>query len=185
MIGVHFRSGGAGPFLDIPVSELVDTHVPLRYAADPGAAILRERLMVGGSPEARLDVLERWLMQRLLRRRHRDQAIAWAVRMIERRPNVRMHDIAARIGRSSRWFIDRFASEVGLTPKTFSRVRRFQAAVGLMHARSGIDFADLALSLGYADQAHFSHEFRAIGGITPTAYLAGRTAHPNHVAVAD
>lgn len=181
VIGVHFKRGGAGPFLDVPLSELTNTHAPLGDVAGP--ASLRDRILEAGEPEGRLDVLQQWLMQRLLRRPERDPAIAWAVRQFEHQPHVRISAVADQIGRSSRWFVERFNAEVGLTPKVFSRVRRFQQALRHMHAGAAVDLADLALSTGYFDQAHFTHDFRSIAGITPTAYVAARTEHPNHVAI--
>jgi AraC-like DNA-binding protein len=181
IIGVQFKRGGAGPFLDVPVSELTNTHAALGDVAGPVS--LRDRLLEAGDPETRLDVLQQWLMQRLLRRPDRDPAIAWAVRQFEHQPHIRISAVADRIGRSSRWFIDRFATEVGLTPKVFSRVQRFQLALRQMHETANVDLADLAVDTGYFDQAHFSHDFRSIAGITPTAYLSARTDHPNHVRV--
>ena len=183
MIGVQFTSRGAGPFVSVPLSELANTHVPLRYVVDPAAAVLRERLLARGSAELRLDVVEQWLMQRFVRRSSGDAAIAWAVRAIEQQPQVRIRDLAHRVGRSWRWFVERFSLEVGLTPKVYSRLCRFQNALQRLHSDRELDLADVAVSLGYFDQAHFAHEFRAIAGITPTAYRAARTPHHNHVAI--
>jgi AraC-like DNA-binding protein len=183
MIGVQFTSGGAGPFVSVSLSELANAHAPLRYVVDPAAAVLRERLLAIGSAERRLDVLEQWLMHRFVRRSSGDAAIAWAVQAIEEDPQLRIRDVADRVGRSWRWFVERFSLEVGLTPKVFSRLCRFQNALHRLHGDREIDLADVAVSLGYFDQAHFAHEFRAIAGITPTAYRAARTAHHNHVAI--
>jgi AraC-like DNA-binding protein len=185
MIGVHFTSGGAAPFLQVPVSELANAHAPLRDVGDAGVATLRERLLSTDSAHARLALLEKWLTLQTARQETDDEAIAWAVGAIERRPHVRMRDLTACIGHSSRWFIQRFSEHVGLTPKVFSRIRRFQHAIERMHGEPDSDLADLALSLGYFDQAHFAHDFRAIAGMTPTAYLSARTAYPNHVALVD
>ena len=48
-----------------------------------------------------------------------------------------------------------------------------------------IELADIALSCGYYDQAHFAHDFLAFSGINPTTYLRQRTAHMNHVPIPD
>jgi AraC-like DNA-binding protein len=89
--------------------------------------------------------------------------------------------VTTQVGRSSRWFIDRFASDVGLTPKVFSRVQRFQAALRDAHRRPSVDLADLAAAAGYFDQAHLTHEFNRIAGMSPSVLLAGRTEFLNHV----
>jgi len=73
---------------------------------------------------------------------------------------------------------------VGLTPKLFSRIRRFQKVLAGVEDASEVDWARVALSCGYFDQAHFIHDFRAFAGVNPSTYLRYRT-HRNHVAVHD
>ena len=68
----------------------------------------------------------------MLRRPEPDGAILWAVSQL-RRPQTRVAEVSTRIGRGSRWFTDRFARVVGLTPKVFSRVQRFQSALRRIH----------------------------------------------------
>ena len=81
-----------------------------------------------------------------------------------------------------------FRDQVGLTPKAFWRVRRFQAA--LRHVESGLgrgsrhrpfNGAALAAALGYFDQAHFNREFRVFTGVSPRVYLAQGVERPDHV----
>ena len=85
------------------------------------------------------------------------------------------------IGLSPRRFIEVFSQQVGLTPKRFCRVQRFQHVLRSIYTRDSVDWADLALTCGYFDQAHFIHDFRAFSGLSPTAYADQRGRHPNHV----
>lgn len=183
VIGAYFTRGGAFPFVNIPLTELTNIEAALADVA--GAPTLRDHLLDARDPYARLLRLEDWLMRGLTRVPPGEPAIAWAVAQLERQPHLRVSAVAEHIGRSSRWFTDRFSSEVGLTPKAFSRIRRFHQALRQLHAGTHLDLADLAASVGYYDQAHFTHDFRAIAGITPGAYLSARTEHPNHVAILD
>jgi AraC-like DNA-binding protein len=186
VIGVHFKRGGATPFLDVPASELRDTTAPIEDVCGQAAVSLRERLLEQENPDERLAILERWLAARLMaRRRVAEPAVLWAARQIERRPHVQIREVADHIGRSSRWFISRFADDVGLTPKVFGRVQRFQRALRRLHRSTGPDLAGVAASTGYFDQAHLTHEFRSIAGLTPSQYLASRTGFLNHVAIGD
>ena len=182
IIGAQFAVGGATAFVGVPVDTLTNQTVALRDVSFDHPEILRERLLAAASGEERLRLLESELMEIALRRAGPDAAIAWAVRQIERRPNRPIADVASQIGRSSRWFIDRFASNVGFTPKVFARVHRFHLALNRLHTSSHCNFADVAAGVGYFDQAHFNHDFRTIAGMSPTEYLAGRTEHLNHVA---
>jgi AraC-like DNA-binding protein len=85
------------------------------------------------------------------------------------------------VGLSARRFIELFHRQVGLTPKTFSRVRRFQRVLRAVHGRREIDWAQVALENGYYDQAHFIHDFQGFSGSTPSAYSSLAGPHLNHV----
>jgi len=91
-------------------------------------------------------------------------------------------DVTAQIGLSSRRFIEIFRNQVGLTPKLYCRIRRFQKVLAAIDDASEVDWTGVALKCGYFDQAHFIHDFRAFSGVNPTTYLRNRT-HRNHVAV--
>jgi AraC-like DNA-binding protein len=184
IIGAQFTHGGAAAVLDVPVSDLRNTHAPLAEVVGRSGALLWGRLMDASTPDGRLDLLEAWLRERMLRRPGPDGAIVWAARQLCL-PRTRVGDVTTQIGRSARWIIGRFASDVGLTPKVFSRVQRFQAALRQAHQRPAVDLADLAAGAGYFDQAHLTHEFRRIAGMSPSALLAGRTEFLNHVADAE
>ena len=80
--------------------------------------------------------------------------------------------------------LDLFTAEVGLTPKVFSRLRRFRRALDRVADRPAVDWTVIALECGYYDQAHFIHDFRSFAGMTPTAYEQCRVSL-NHVAILD
>ena len=183
VIGVHFRPGGAFPFFAPPVGELHNLHVALEDLWGASAADLRERLLAVRTPERRMRILADELSKRAVRPLSRHRAVAAALRWFEGPGARTVAEVSREIGLSQRRFIELFKAEVGLTPKLFCRVRRFQEVVRIAHARSEIDWARTAVACGYFDQAHFNHDFRAFAGLTPSAYLARRTAHMNHVPV--
>ena len=82
---------------------------------------------------------------------------------------------------SQRRFIEIFRDQVGLTPKSYGRLRRFRHSLFAIANSQRVDWADLAVACGYSDQSHLIHEFRAFAGLTPSAYLRNRTAHINHL----
>jgi AraC-like DNA-binding protein len=89
--------------------------------------------------------------------------------------------VVEETGCSPRHFIRLFSDEVGLTPKAFCRIRRFQRAVAMLHRAPAADCADVALTCGYYDQSHMIHDFQDIGGLSPASYLSRRAQHMNHV----
>jgi AraC-like DNA-binding protein len=84
--------------------------------------------------------------------------------------HTRVIDIQREAGYSPRHFIALFRAAVGLTPKHYYRVKRFAAALQSLASGRGTNLANLAASLGYSDQSHFTREFRDFAGITPRQY---------------
>jgi AraC-like DNA-binding protein len=97
-------------------------------------------------------------------------------RMIEDRTLVRVEQVAALAAVSVRSLQRLFAGLVGVSPKAVLARYRLQDAAAAIDAGTVTDLADLAASLGWFDQAHFSRDFRAVVGMPPSAYLRG--AHP-------
>jgi AraC-like DNA-binding protein len=166
-VGVHFKAGGAQPFLGVSAGELRDADVPLDALWGTKATELRGRLLEAQTPKARFGVLE----QALLAQRE--------FQGVTRTRTVK--EVSERTGLSQRQFIQLFREEVGLTPKLFCRIRRFQEVIRLVGSERRGEWAELALRCGYFDQAHFVHDFKVFSGTTPMNYLAHRGEHPNHV----
>jgi AraC-like DNA-binding protein len=91
--------------------------------------------------------------------------------MISDRGLVRVDQVAALGGMSVRTLQRLFAGYVGVSPKAVLARYRLQDAAAAIDAGGVDDLAGLATSLGWFDQAHFSRDFRAVVGITPSAYL--------------
>jgi AraC-like DNA-binding protein len=91
-------------------------------------------------------------------------------------------EVTECVGLSARRFIELFRNQVGLAPKVFCRIRRFQKVLRTVEKQGDVDWTAVALSCGYFDQAHFIHDFRAFSGINPSTYLRQRTSR-NHVSV--
>ena len=182
---MHFKPGGALPFVAVPADELHNHVVSLDALWGPVMSSIEARLWEARTPEQRLQILEDVLRARMSHSRARHSAVVYAVSAIDRSHGTRpIADIAQRIGLSTRRFLDVFRSEVGLSPKAFSRMRRFAAVLTTIDGMTNIDWTEVALSCGYFDQAHFNHDFRAFSGVSPSEYLRHRTSR-THVVVSD
>lgn len=180
ILGVHFRPGGAFPFLGARASELADAHVELDLLWGRGARELRERLCAANDPVERFRLLEEALIARLSRAPRRHPAVAFALGCLER-PGASVGELPARVGLSHRRLIEVFSNEVGMTPKRFARVRRFHRAAALAGRsmavarsprRDAPTWSALAIDAGYADQAHMIREFVEFSGFTPSDYVS-------------
>jgi AraC-like DNA-binding protein len=180
-MGVHFKPGGAFPFFNLPAEELQNAHVGLNELWGTQGRCLRERLLEALSPEAKFRVMENALLRRIAQPRDGHRAVRYALSRFRRSPHDSISSVIEEVGLSQRRFIRVFAHEVGLTPKLYCRVHRFQKAIAKTFVQRRFDWAELALECGYFDQAHFVHDFTEFSGLTPTSYMAQRALPGNHV----
>lgn len=192
VMGVHFKPGGSAAFLPMPVKELQNQILSLEDLWQD-AGELRERLQWGNTdPSAssrstitkRFQTLEQYLL-RVMRSQHHHAAVDFALREFERFPQVPVSAVTDQIGLSARHFNQLFRDYIGLTPKLFCRVRRFQRVLSRVEGKRQINWLDVALTCGYFDQAHLIHDFRHFADCTPTEYVAKRGVLPFHVELSD
>jgi AraC-like DNA-binding protein len=176
VMGVHFKRGGAFRFLGVPASELADTHVDLEVLWGKFTQDLREQLCTTTNPAKRFRVLEETLVARLANTVEKHQAVRAALAIFERDAGeARTRDLAAHLGLSQRHFIKVFSDQVGITPKQFGPVQRFQRALDLTRSSSTPDWADIVVACGYFDQSHLIHDFQTFSGLSPTEFHRQRS----------
>ena len=185
VIGIHFRPGGAAPFLGAPASEFTNQHIPVGDVwGEARARELRERLLDAGTPERMFAVLERTLLCRLTQPLLPHPAVAHALCQLTAAPSsIRINGVSAGVGYSPKHFIALFRNSVGLTPKVFCRVKRFQSVIDSLTNHRRVEWTNVALDSGFYDQSHLNREFRAFAGVTPGEYRPVSEDRPNHVPI--
>ena len=180
--GVAFRAGGTSAFVRTPASETRDADTALEALwGRQRTSDLREQLLERTDPDTQLDAIESAL-RAMLRPGAAHPAVAFALRAFDRVPlALHIGAVADATGMSAKRFIERFKTQVGMSPKRYCRIRRFQRALALAHGGAAVDWPQVALDCGYYDQSHFIHEFRSFSGLTPTGYHTAKTAFHNHV----
>lgn len=173
-MGVHFRPGGAFPFVRTTPGELADAHVDVQMLWGSRAVELRERLCTAPTHRRRFRILESALVAQAVDGRRNRPSVQSALQQL-RRPRAMVRDIVASTGLSHRHFASLFREEVGMTPKLFVRVQRFQRAVAILQERPAAEWSGLATECGYYDQAHMIRDFAAFAGSSPGAYLRCRS----------
>lgn len=177
MVGVYFRPGCAGRFIKIAASEVADRIVPLDELW-PGSRLTSE--LSDGDPADRVDRLESVLLSRLRGGREPSSLldIPGLARLVRRRDGrVTVQALADAAGVSRQHLTRAFRERIGLTPKTYCRIARFQA--GLVYAgRADTDWAQVAAESGYADQSHLIAEFRRFSSLTPRTLASRNWFHP-------
>lgn len=171
---------GARAVYGMPAAALVHQLVPLDELLGALGVELVDRLRTATTWAARFAVLDELLLRAVGRsdggervpRVRPEVAEAWR-RLVAARGRVQVGAVAAELGWSRRYLTERFRSEVGLLPKTFARVLRFEHAHELATAHAPLPWADVAALSGYADQAHLVREWSEFTGRSPTAWRRG------------
>lgn len=119
--------------------------------------------------DARLDCVERWLRARLAAGPRPDRRVAWAVQAIEARGgNVDVAALRRELGLSGKHLVSLFREHVGMPPKRYGRLVRFERLVDRVRRGPPRPWAQLAVELGFCDQAYLARDVRALAGMTPT-----------------
>jgi AraC-like DNA-binding protein len=172
-MGVVFRPGGVHAFLNMPADAFQDQNVSLDLIWGSMVRTLRDRLRAANHPAEKFRVLEVALLEHLNEGVQLNAAVRYALQEFARKPQIpRVRELAQEAGLSRRRFTQVFREQIGLTPKLYCRLQRFQNALQQIASGASVDWAQIALAAGYCDQAHLAHEFRDFSGLSPSAYLA-------------
>ncbi len=167
--GIRFRPGGSEALLRLPAGETTDQIQPLNDISPRLATTLRERLEQAPDPIAAVESLLAAHFSRVREQPVVDCALDEIVRSAGRLP---VRELARSAGVSTRHLERVFNARVGIGPKSFARIVRFQR---VLRSPSG-DWAGLAADCGYTDQAHLIRDFREFTGQTPAEWRARQVA---------
>jgi AraC-like DNA-binding protein len=160
---------GARLFLGRPLRDLRNRAVGLDDVLGGEARRLTMELYDAPSWEARFTILDRELAARILTAKAPPACVTWVWRrLVETGGRVSIGALVGEVGFSQKHLIGQFREQIGLSPKTLARVLRFGRAIQMIKSGGGARLAEIAQDCGYYDQAHFSRDFHAFAGVTPT-----------------
>ena len=172
---INFTILGARMFFGRPMYELANRVVSLDDAFGAEARRLEMALYDAEDWAARFDLLDDAIAARIARAKLPPPAVTHVMRRLVRSHGaVPIGTLATEAGWSHKHLVSQFTEQIGLAPKTLARVLRFGRAAGRLASSTGGHLADIAIDCGYYDQSHFTRDFRAFAGVTPTELLASR-----------
>ena len=166
--GIVFEPGGFQGLFSLPADELTNSDIDGRCVIGRDAAELHEQLAAAATFDDRVRVADQLLGVRGPVLAPVTPAL-WAARELHsRRGRTRVADLAAAVELSVRQFERVFRREVGMPPKHYARVIRFEAALRARAAHPERPWTGIAHALGYFDQMHMVHDFNWLSGESPT-----------------
>lgn len=184
MLIINFHKGMAYPFVEMPLYELTDYVVDGELVLTNEILNIRENLLCIADIEKKFCYTEDILLKVFGRRFKYNTFINFAVTAIINDPGkTSLNKIADNCGYSQKHMIKIFKEHVGLTPKAFLKIIRFQKAVNSIECNKYVDWSAVAFDCGFYDQAHFINDFKQFSGFTPQEYTRQKSEFTNYIAV--
>jgi AraC-like DNA-binding protein len=168
---IMFQPDGLHRLFSIPMHEL--TNKDYEGHSVLGAFISRLQIRLAGckSLEERARCVDGFLLRRAIDSRSYDGISAAASRIVLGGGRVEIAALADRTGLSMRQFERRFIQQVGMRPKLFARIARFEGVLDTKARSATKSWTDVAHEFGYYDQMHMVHDFGEFTDKTPTETL--------------
>jgi methylphosphotriester-DNA--protein-cysteine methyltransferase len=176
-VGVHFSPTGLYRLLQKPMKSFADNIQPLSHHVSWYGA-LKTALRAATETPDRIRILETFIWENLASPSPLVLAVEQAARLIrESNGSMSLEAVGRQSGFSERTMQRYFTEFIGVSPKTFARVARFNAVTKLLEQQNNMRWTDILNEAGYFDAAHFAHDFKRMTGQTPSSYYKGKTVY--------
>jgi len=181
---ILFQPTGLQRLFSLPGGVIVNEHYEADMVLGPAMAHLRLQLGETRSFAERIVIADAFLAALIP---SVDDALcvdAAVQQIVSNQGRVRILDLASHAGLGLRQFERRFADDIGISPKLYARIVRFEAAIRKRTVSSCVNWTTIAHELGYHDQMHMIHDFQLLSGESPTPlaphleYLSSVAARP-------
>jgi len=185
MIVISFKKGRAFPFFCEPMFSLKNCVVDAELVMETEILEIREKIREIPDPLDKLRYLDRAFTRFYSSGLEENTYVDYMISGIESNPsNIRLKELTAKVGYSQKHLIKIFKDKVGVSPKEFLKIIRFQKVVQQLESGHQVDWNSVAFDCGFYDQSHFIADFKKYSGFTPTEYLSRKNEMLNYVPIA-
>jgi AraC-like DNA-binding protein len=168
-IVVYFQSNALKSIFGLDACEFTDSYVDLNDALKND---LTDQLLDENETDKRIEILSAFIYRQIDKNKFRqNEKTSYAISKINAQSTDSLLNIRSALGLSERTIERIFKTDIGVSPKMFFRICRFQAALDDLRERSFSSLTELAYQHSYADQSHFIREFNEFAGVTPKQFL--------------
>lgn len=175
MIVAVFYPHTIGMFIDTPPSAFYNQEISGYDVGNKQLNLLADRIFDCADSETAVSLIEKWLTARIAPSLNIER-IGTSLTALLRSPSISIENLAGIACLGKKQYGRLFRECVGMNPKEYGRIARFQRALRMLQLGSR-DYADIAYSNGYSDQSHFIRDFRQFSGMTPKQLTANQTPY--------
>ncbi len=172
MFVVQFKPSGAYPYFHQPLENITEQVVPAENVLGKDVLQLRDDLVEAADATAKFALAEKWLNERYKADHEPPSELKQVITQLQEQPVSNLNHILDIYPKTQKQLIDSFKKYVGLTPKYYQRILRFNELLQKMQQKEKVSWTDIAYSCGYSDQSHFIKEFRHFSGFNPDEFIS-------------
>lgn len=171
MILITFKPHGFTTFFNFSAKELSNENISLNLLLGNDANILENKLLNSYNNEQRIIHLENFLLKGLIFKRDFDR-VDYAIQLIENsKGQIKAQELSREVCLGIKQFERIFSDHVGINPKKFASIIRFQNVLQMSKHSKVLNMGQLAYDNGYYDQSHFIHDFKSLTGLSPRTFF--------------
>lgn len=174
LLSVVFKPFATKAFFNLPLSEICNQNIPLEYIWQSDYKELNNRMLDAETIDKKVEILESFLVKKLEQSKEFEiDRMCHSINIItQKRGDVSISDLASEVCLSEKQFVRTFNKFIGIVPKKYLRIIRFQNSLHIMQTRNLKNLTELAYEAGYFDQSHMINEFKSLSGVTPKIFFS-------------
>lgn len=182
MVGAALKPAALYHFYHIPMFGFTGERVDFLEIDKERGEILKIQIEGATNARERISLLEDYFIGLLDSRQFATPEILAAANTIfDKKGQLNISELLGNVPMSRRSFERKFLNEVGISPKTYAKIRRFGHTCKLMAGKRDVNLMDILFEGGYYDQSHFIKDFKYFSGRTPKAYVKTNAELANYV----
>jgi AraC-like DNA-binding protein len=171
MLVIQFKPTGAFPFLHCPVQQLSDKVVSAEEVFGKEVLELRDKILAAENPQAKFSLVSSWLEERFDSKKEAPEYLMTFAEQLQNEPVSNLKKIIGSYPATQKQLIEHFKKYVGLNPKYYHRILRFNEILKKIYQKEKVSWTDVAYSCDYSDQSHFIKEFFLFSGFNPQEFI--------------
>ncbi|HEY2349804.1 MAG TPA: helix-turn-helix domain-containing protein [Puia sp.] len=173
---IRFNAGGLYKIFQLPAQQFVNrSQDAVKFLGNQILQIGRQ--LKTGNISEKINLLDEWLIEQMKLPKKPQRNIDDAIRLIgSRRGNISLRELEEATFTTKRTLERHFLEQVGLHPKSFSRLVRFCAMIDHLESNVNVKWQNLAEIFGYYDHSHLIHEFKTLTGGSPHHFFAEKAS---------
>ncbi|MBM1107823.1 AraC family transcriptional regulator [Aurantibacter crassamenti] len=182
MIGAVLKPSALFNFYNIPMYGFTGERIDFLEVEKEMGADIQCRMKKAVNTQKRIAIIEEYFLGRLASTNFATKEIVKAANEIyDKKGHLNVLEFLESVPMSRRNFERKFLNEVGVSPKTYAKIRRFGNTCLLMSGKREVNLMDVLHEGGYYDQSHFIKDFKYFSGRTPKKYAKTNVELANYI----